>query len=277
MKILVPVDLYDNPHAAYEYALHFANEIDANITLLHVINSVYNTSDIVAYDPYTEMETHAKEKLQKFVTKYTNDHEGKHPKVFTKTEVMFGIPGVAIAEYAASNNFDMIIMGVRDNHGFFDRLLGSASSETIKEAKCPVMLIHNTTKYSKVNKILFAFDKKTDLDDVLEDFKKVNNILKAKTDFLHINVKQTDDISVQKEEIVNELFEKEDPKFAFEIKTLSGKNVITGLNEYCFFEKIDLVSMVHRDEGLFSSFLHRNKSIALAQQFHLPVIIFQED
>lgn len=275
MKILVPVDLYDTSHSAFEYALQFADTVDANITLLHVINSVYNTNDVVSYDPYEEMKASANKKLEDFVSKYSSD--ASYPKVYTKIEVIFGIPGIAIPEFAQTHNQDIIIMGVRDKHGIFDRMLGSASAETIKEAKCPVMLIHPETLYKKPEKILFAFDKKTDLDDALEDYKAINNILKAKTDFLHINIKEKDDISAQKAEIVKELFEKDDPQFAFEIKTLSGNNILTGLNDYCFFEKIDIVSMIHRNEGLFSSFLRRDKSIQLAQKFHLPVIVFQED
>ena len=275
MKILVPVDLYDSSHSAYEYALQFANDMKANITLLHIINSVFNTNDVMAYDPYDEMEATAKKRLNNFVSKYSNDES--YPKVFTKVEVLFGIPGIAISEYAQANDQDLIIMGVRDKHGIFDRLLGSASSETIKEAKCPVMLIHNDTIYKKPEKILFAFDRKTDLDDALESYKKINNVLQAKTDFLHINVKETDDITKQKAEIVSELFEKDDPQFAFEIKTLSGNKVTTGLIDYCFFEKIDMISMIHRNEGIFSNFLRADKSIQLAQKFHLPVIVFQED
>lgn len=275
MKILVPVDLYDSSHSAYEYALQFANDVNANITLLHIINSVFNTNDVIAYDPYDEMEATAKKRLKDFVSKYSSDDS--YPEVYTKIEVMFGIPGFAISEYAKSNEQDMIIMGVRDKHGIFDRILGSASSETLKESKCPVMLIHNDTIYKKPEKILFAFDKKTDLDDALENYKEINNILHAKTDFLHINVKQTDDISKQKAEIVSELFEKDDPRFAFEIKTLSGNNVLTSLNDYCFFEKIDMISMIHRNEGIFSNFLQSDKSIQIAQKFQLPVIVFQED
>lgn len=275
MKIVVPVDLYDTSHAAYEYALQFADELGANITLLHVVNSVFDTSDVMSYDPYDELKASAEKRLKDFVEKYSS--EGSYPKVYTRIEVMFGIPGFAIPEFAESNNMDIIIMGVRDKHGFFDRMLGSASAETIKNAKCPVMLIHPETLYKKPEKILFAFDKKTDLDDSLEAYKEINNIIKAKTDFLHINIKHTDDISDQKAEIVSELFEKDDPQFAFEIKTLAGKNVITGLNDYCFFEKIDLVSMIHRNEGLFYNFLQRDKSIEIAQKFHLPVLVFQED
>jgi nucleotide-binding universal stress UspA family protein len=277
MKILVPVDPYESSYAAYKYAVHFAALLDANITLLYVINSVFSTSEVISYDPYLEMENTAKEKLQKYKADFKEETKGNVPNVYTFIDVMFGIPGMAIPEYAETHNMDMIIMGVRDKHGFFDRLLGSSSSETLKAAKCPVLVIHNDTEFKKPEKILFAFDKRTDLDEALEKYKNLNNILKAKTDFLHINVKKKDDVSEQKAEIVSELFEKDNPTFAFEVKTLSGNEVVTGLYNYCYFENIDIVTMIHRKEGLFSNFLKQDKSIKIAQKFHLPVIVFQED
>lgn len=277
MKILVPVDLYESNFASYEYALRFAEIMEADITLFYVINSVFNTNEVVSYDPYLEMENTAKQRLIDFKEKFEAEHVGKIPQVTTHLEVSFGIPGIQISEYAEEHNFDLIVIGVRDKHGFLDRLLGSASSETIREAVCPVILVHQETHFARPQKVLFAFDKKTDLDDALEAYKKINNKLKARTDFLHINVKNTDDISEQKAEIVSELFEKDDPKFAFEIKTLSGNNVVSGISEYCHFENIDMVSMIHRNEGLFTNFLKTDKSIKLAQEFHLPVIVFQED
>ncbi|MDF1698414.1 MAG: universal stress protein, partial [Saprospiraceae bacterium] len=194
MKLLVPVDLYDTTHAPFEYAMQLGQLIDAEITLLHIINSVYNTNEVIAYDPYVEMEDSARKRLGDFKANFLRKNDGNFDSVNVKIEVMFGLPGVAISEYSESNKIDMIIMGVRDKHGLFDRMLGSASSETIKEAKCPVLLIHSSTEFKKPERALFAFDKKTDLDDALEDFKEINNILKAKTDFLHINVKETDDI-----------------------------------------------------------------------------------
>ncbi len=277
MKILVPIDLYDSSFSSYKYALHIAELLNAKITLLYVINSVFTTNEVIAYDPYFEMENTAIKRFNDFKSKFEKEEGPNLPKIETKTEIMFGLPGMAISAFSNSNNFDLIIMGVRDKHSFLDRILGSASIETIKEADCPVMLINKETVYKKPDKILFAFDKKTDLDDAIEDYKKLNDIIRAKTDFLHINVKNTDDVSKQTAEIVSEVFEKNEPKFAFEIKTLDSNNVISGLNDYCNLEQIDLVSMIFRKKGLFSNFLHPNKSIEIAQKFQLPVIVFQED
>ena len=162
MKILVPIDPYESSYSAYTYAIQLAKLLDANITLLYVINSVFSTSEVISYDPYLEMENAAKERLQKYKADFKAEAKEDLPNIYTFADVMFGIPGLAIPEYAESHNMDMIIMGVRDKHGFFDRLLGSTSSETIKVAKCPVLVIHNDTEFKKPEKILFAFDKRTD-------------------------------------------------------------------------------------------------------------------
>lgn len=277
MKILVPVDIYDSFHAPYEYAIHLAKSFNARITIIHVIQSVFNNNEFDGYSPYEEMEEAARIRLQRFVSEYKDISGEKLQDLKTNIEICFGIPGQGITDFAEDNDFDLIIMGVRDRHSFLDKILGSTSTETISGAKCPVMLIHQGYKFKKPEKILFAFDQKNDLDGVLEEYKKINNTLKAKTDFLHINIDYINDISKQKSEIVNELFEKENPQFAFEVKSINSNKVLSGISEYCHNNNIDVVAMIHRKGGIFANFLTRDKSIEMAHKFHFPVLAFKEN
>ena len=130
MKIVVPVDLYESSFDSLHYAVHFAALFDADLTLLYVINSVFNTNEVISYDPYLEMENTAKDRLSDFLSRFEKEYGDKALGKNISTEVVFGIPGLAIADYAEKNDIDLIIMGVRDKHGFMERLLGSASTET---------------------------------------------------------------------------------------------------------------------------------------------------
>ena len=180
-----------------------------------------------------------------------------------------------VFEYADEHNFDLVIMGTRDQHGIFDKLLGSASSVAIRQAKCPVVLIHENTKYVTPEKIAFAIDDEGKLEESIEEYRKFNDVLKAKTDFIHIDQNE-DDLNEQKEDIIDELIESKMAEFSFEIKSLKAKDIITTLKDYCVNERIDLVAMVHKKEGWFSGIFNTNHSVKMAQEFHLPTIIFQE-
>lgn len=277
MKILVPVDFYKTSFAAYSYACHLATQLDdSEIILLHVINGSFNTNEVIAFDPMQGRQEAAQTRLDYFSTEYASTLGIQLPVVPTTKVVRFGIPGFIISDYADHHKADMVVMGTRDKHSLFDRLLGSASAITIRTAQCPVLLIHENCKYNAPTKIVFAFDAKSDIEDAIEDYKKLNSQLMAKTDFVHVQTASGVPIEEQKHEILDELFDDNDPNFSFEVKTIEGTNVSTRLMDYCLFEKADMLAMVHRKEGLFKRLFRTNHSVKTAQEFHLPVLVFQE-
>ena len=155
--------------------------------------------------------------------------------------------------------------------------LGSVSIVTIKEAKCPVLLIHESTKWKKPEKILFTLDKDSDLEAPLEQYVKLNNILNAHTDFLHIDIKTKDDIQEQKEKIINRLFEDDNVSFSFEVKRLTGNKLKSSLSSYCMFENIDMITMVHRSKGALERIFSKSKSVEIGTSIFLPILIFKEN
>lgn len=277
-NILVPVDFYETSFAAFNYATNFAALFpEAEITLLHVINGSFNTNDVVVFSPMITRRDAAINRLTFFHEKYPKEIGIDLPTVHVKKEVRYGIPGFCITDYANDNGFDLIIMGTRDQHSLFDRMLGSASAITVRMAKCPVLLIHEHVKYNKPQNITFAFDAKSDLEPALSAFYDLNSILKAKTDFVHVNTKRKDSLPRQKLAIVKEMFEENEPTFSFEIKSIEGADVHSALKDYCLFEKSDMLVMMHRSEGVFSNIFRQHHSVRMAQEFHLPVLVFHED
>jgi nucleotide-binding universal stress UspA family protein len=250
---------------------------DSEITLLHVIDGAFNLDDTLVFDLMESKKDAALEKLEYFHQTYPSELGVDIPKVKIQKIVKFGFPGFTIAEYASNKDFDLVIMGTRDKHNLFDKLLGSASAITLRTAQCPVLLIHENVKFNRPKKIVFAFDEKSDLEHALESYWELNSVLKAKTEFIHVKTKNKSDVQDQKSEIVEELFEDHDPSFSFEIKTVDGKNVHTTIKDYCLFGKSDMLIMVHRKEGIFKNIFTSNNSVRMAQEFHLPVLVYHED
>lgn len=276
-RILVPVDFYKTSFAAFNYAANFSKQFPkVEITLLHVINGPFDTENVVIFDPMLDIQDAAVKRLTFLHEEYAKKVGITLPSVDVRKEAVFGLPETEIHEYAKSHRADMIIMGTRDKHNIFDKILGSASSTTLRKAHCPVMLIHENVKYNTPEKIVFAFDEKSDIEDALDRFWKLNSILKAKTDFVHVNTKKKDDVSHQKAEIVEELFEDNVPSFSFEIKTITGVDVHTMLKDYCLFEKSDILVMMHRKEGIFKNIFGTHHAVKMAQEFHLPVLVYHE-
>jgi nucleotide-binding universal stress UspA family protein len=277
-RILVPVDFFKTSFAAFDYAANFSQLFpDSEITMLHVISGGFNFDDTLVFDLMESKKDAALDKLAYFHQTYPSELGIDIPEVKIQKIVKFGFPGFTIAEYASNNDFDLVIMGTRDKHNLFDKMLGSASAITLRTAECPVLLIHENVKFNKPKKVVFAFDEKSDLEDALEDYWELNSILKAKTEFIHVDTKNKSDLQEQKSDIVEELFEDNDPSFSFEIKTIEGKDVHRTIKDYCLSGNSDLLIMVHRKEGLFKNIFSSNNSVRMAQEFHLPVLVYHED
>lgn len=277
-NILVPVDFTKTSFSALTYAMNFAKLLpDPTVTLLHVINGTFNTNEVMAYNPLLSMEQAAVKRMKVFVNDYPKEQGVTLPKVPIIEEIRFGIPGFTISEYVNEYPIDLVVMGTRDKHNIFDRILGSASSLAARLSTCPVMLIHENVKFEVPKKVVFGFDRKSDIEDALTDYRKLNNELQAATDFVHIGNKNYKGVDEQKAEIIEELFEDHKADFAFAIKTIQGDNIHNSLRAYCLSEDANILAMVHREEGLFSGLFGSNDSIKMAQEFHLPVMVFHED
>ena len=278
MKILVPTDFSETSFSAYQYACHFAKKCNGNITLIHVLNGMFNMSEFLSYEPIEKHRTSALIKLEYFAHEYAKTMGIELPEVPISIDMSYGIPGFEITDFAYEGDYDIIITGTRDRYGIFDSALGSASEITIRQAPCPVLLIHKGVRYEEPSKIVFAFDRTTDVEDSVESLVSINKNFNAKVDFVHVSKDSGDQkLLEQKEEIMEELFDDGEPNFAVEIKVIPGKDLHNSLKDYCLFERADMLTMVHRKEGIFTNLFRRQNSIKMAQEFHLPVLIFNEN
>jgi len=60
---------------------------------------------------------------------------------YSEISVLAGPPAVAILDYAAERNCDLIVMGSRGLGPFKEMMLGSVSHHVVQQAKCPVLIV----------------------------------------------------------------------------------------------------------------------------------------
>ena len=274
-KILVPIDFHEASFSAYAYAVQLAADIGAEVTVIHVISGTFTVGEPIGFDPMKGAKSYAEEQLEYFLTEHPRQKGIQFPEVPVKSLVRFGIPSFTLSDYAHDHHYDLICMGTRDKHTFLDRVLGSTSGLTIQMGQIPTLLIHANTPYQKIEKIIFGFADRGDLEDAVERFKKVNNMIKAQTTFVHVKKSQVKPLE-QVDTIVENLMEDDDPQFSFEIKTIEGNDPSIMIRDYCLFQKADVLAMVYRERSLLSTLFRPSRSITLAQSFHLPTLIFPE-
>jgi nucleotide-binding universal stress UspA family protein len=139
-KILVPVDFLSESTKAITYAVAFAREFDARITLLHVVEPIVCPADF-GYGPVTmQIPDHAM--LRK--AKARLDRLGKRlvaGKFLAETLALSGKAYFEITEAAKALGSDLIVIGTHGRTGLEHTVLGSTAEKVVRHAPCPVFVV----------------------------------------------------------------------------------------------------------------------------------------
>jgi len=131
-SILVTTDFSAGTTEALKYAFSFAQECQARITLLHVVDQVTAASSLTPVLPTIDA---IRRQLEKLVPAEAR------PWCDVKTRVEVGVPYNTISAVQKSEKADLLVMNVHGK-GLLDRaLLGSTAERVIRAAVCPVLLI----------------------------------------------------------------------------------------------------------------------------------------
>ncbi len=276
VRILIPVDFTKVSVSAYNYALKLGEAMKAELTVLHVINGSFSTADTMFLDTMDAAYDAAEKRLKQFVREHDRKIEKSSDEVLTKSEVRFGVAGFTVADFANDQGYDYVVCGTRDNHSLIERVLGTTSTIITKQTKCPVILIHENSRWITPSKVIYTIDDNTDFDESIDKFIKFNHFFKASTDFIHIKIDDKN-IDSTRDAVIKEVFKQKDPEFSFQIKNIYGGDIVQSIVDYSIFEKADMLVMVHRKRSFLDSFFSRSISLKTAEGIHLPVMILAEN
>jgi nucleotide-binding universal stress UspA family protein len=141
-KIVCPVDFGTASVKALEFALSLAQEAEAQLTLLHVVESMFDHSSEKktirsTKDLRRRLEEEALERLTKAVPEQALD--------WCRCEevVTYGRPYQQILKWGEANDVDLIVMGVHGRGAVDLMIFGSTTHQVVRQAPCPVLTIRS--------------------------------------------------------------------------------------------------------------------------------------
>lgn len=150
-RILVAIDGSASSIQATDYAISIATRNNSQLFVLYVIDAYgyFHLSSSIILAPtfgserYMEEKNEAEKLMNKIKEKFKPKVKDNTEFKSFKTEIVEGVKSVAttIMEYAELENVDLIIVGSRGRTSFKKVLLGSVSSDVMKNAHCPVLVI----------------------------------------------------------------------------------------------------------------------------------------
>ncbi len=137
-RILVPHDFSESSATAIRYAADWARALDAEITLLHVVEPVvypeFYSVDVLPDDLMGRLTTRSEEALRKAAAELAET-------VPTHTAVAVGRASDTITSYVDPEKFDLVVMATRGLSGLEHVLLGSVAESVLRRCRVPMLTI----------------------------------------------------------------------------------------------------------------------------------------
>ncbi len=135
-RVLVAYDFSDDAELALRYGLSFAEEYQAEVHLLHVLQRPGDDGPEIAWVPASaeSVYQHAARRLQKAVP----DEVYRWCSVVHS--VRWGKPYREVLAYAAEQEIDLICMGAKGAGFGMSALFGSNVDRVLRQAPCPVLV-----------------------------------------------------------------------------------------------------------------------------------------
>ena len=141
-RMLIPLDGSQEGEAAVPCIADFIAKLKAEVVLLQVVATGYQTMTAEGYEyvVYTEQQmesdrSHAKDYLDKMAARL------KQPGVTVKTEVKFGTAADEIISFADEIHADMVAMATHGRSGIGRWVLGSVADRVLRAGNTPVLLV----------------------------------------------------------------------------------------------------------------------------------------
>jgi nucleotide-binding universal stress UspA family protein len=136
--ILVAVDFSDVSEAALDYAVAFAETVDARLIVLHCYElPVYGFPDgplVAPMDVATRVKDGARTGLEAMVARHRD-------AVHIDTVLRQGVPWEEVAIVAEEMAADLIVIGTHARHGLARTLLGSVAEKILRTSSRPVLTV----------------------------------------------------------------------------------------------------------------------------------------
>ncbi len=190
-KILVPSDFSEKADFALEAACEIARRSEAQVILLHVVESASNvatafTGEIALESSEENLFTmklidRAKEEIA--IRKADPSFYGDN----WISEIQVGNAFHGIKNIVSEYEVDLIVMGTSGHNGFDEMLMGSTAEKVVRYAKCPVLTIHKKQENFDYKNIVFATTMRPEESHCLELAKRMQAVYNAKLHLVRIN------------------------------------------------------------------------------------------
>ena len=258
--ILVPIGFTENAKNTLQYAIDFANEINANVFVFRAYSAQTKAGTIININAIIERETNL------YLRTMVQSVDTKNVEV-----KLISAKGTTADSVEAIDNeigIDLIIVGAKSNSIKEEVFLGKTAGSIVKQTEIPVLTIPENYSFKPITSILTAFKSgiiksKTALKPLSFISKKFNasvNLLLVKTP----NYKE-EDLEIN-EELVN---------LQSTLTTTENATTFQGVLEHLKTFNPDMLCVFRRKRGFFQKLWEKNTILKEEFSTTVPLLILK--
>jgi nucleotide-binding universal stress UspA family protein len=273
-KIFVPTDFSPNAEHALRFVCELNKKLKATVVLHHsFLIPVYATEVPVLIPTDAELQQSSEEGLQQLKERF----RAEYPDMRFETLVTAGYAEEEIADTAAKQHADLVVMGTRGASGIREALIGTITASVMEKAVCPVMAVPAEATWKNLDRIVFATGYAEGDFANAEWMISFARQLNAELVLLHVASDKNDktyefDAIERFKERLSE--ESRYPKLGF--KLMEGRDVYEAVGSYLEEIRADMVAMTIHHRGPAEKLFQRSLTKRMAYHTHIPLIAFHE-
>jgi nucleotide-binding universal stress UspA family protein len=202
-EIICPVDFSETSRSALKYAAAVAQQLNAQLTVLHVyeLPVLYGDAPFLAVQ---QLGSEIEEAATRNVEREADQMLSAFPGIVIEKVLICGVPAAEILKFAGERKADLLVMGTKGLSAVERLFIGSTTERVFHHAAIPVLCIPGNTLYNGIRKIVFATDMKEDNLDAALSITSFARSFDAELQFIYIDT----DPASSHEEKMQQLTEK---------------------------------------------------------------------
>lgn len=239
--ILVPVDFSESSINALEMAIAYANELDFNIRLIHVIKDAVFYQRNLGLSNLIEVKNekvihNLKYLVTRFnpITKNTIDYRIRSGKIYNE-----------IANQAKYGEAELIFIGTHGTSGFEELWLGSNAYKVVNNSPCPVISVRNSYKRHLISTIIMPIDDTPETRQKIPYTAHIAKKFNAQIHILQVSETKKEETLTRINKYANQAAAfLENNDIDFEHEKISGTNITDITIEYALRKNADMISIM---------------------------------
>jgi nucleotide-binding universal stress UspA family protein len=264
--ILAPADFSSVSYNACLYAAKLAEDIKAELVLLHVMELPISIAEF----PMTEKvfdEIHMQSELEALEKKLLLE---THNNIKITSRNILGTAEYEIKELCNNLKPFMVVMSSHSTDLLDRFFIGSTTLYSAKNLRFPVLVIPHHAQYKPIKKIALASDLKDIYDVPVHEIETIIKCFNAELDIFYIGKDQK---TLNRNTLATLMLDHRlvslNPKFHL----IKDEDLLKGVDTLTETEHTDLLVIIPKKHAMF----HKSKSRELIFNAHLPVMAIHEN